>query len=494
MNFDKIENKTTFIDKLFPIIVIGPVFIAFILQVVIYSYFIEHTRMLIISYIGIFSVIDVLVGVRFCVIARKYRDQYKFIVGALIIAFLFILPYFYSMYHYSSSSGSSYIVKNEMISLIMQFIVFKFPIFLVIMCVILTNSYKAFLNNFKYYSVILMPLCIVYIIRILTYKLDKPGESLSIGFVDYMGIAFICLNVLFALILNLAIDKHKKQVTGVLFSIASILWITILYTGTRSALISGIFFLLLVIIWLCVTKKIQYLKRIVVLSVAFLVISVFSFSVWAPANSGVSLRMGNFIYETSEHDENLSVYGKLSTERGRELEKTYTNYIVNSNQQYEQSVKDIQKDIKDQSGNIILVKPSDNIEALLAYEINFDRITLWRFAIEEFKTAPIFGHGLMYYQTKYMGFYPHCMLLELLADTGIVGVAIFIIGMLYLLIRAFKKNKGNMFKQGVILYSLGFIPIYLLATGLYTNTKVMFTIWLLLYLCMERQNDGKERI
>lgn len=90
MNFDKIENKTTFIDKLFPIIVIGPVFIAFILQVVIYSYFIEHTRMLIISYIGIFSVIDVLVGVRFCVIARKYRDQYKFIVGALIIdSFLF---------------------------------------------------------------------------------------------------------------------------------------------------------------------------------------------------------------------------------------------------------------------------------------------------------------------------------------------------------------------------------------------------------------------
>lgn len=57
-----IDNKSDFIYKLFPVTIISGGLIQMILQVLAFEYFNENIRSLTIGYIGIFCIIDVLIG------------------------------------------------------------------------------------------------------------------------------------------------------------------------------------------------------------------------------------------------------------------------------------------------------------------------------------------------------------------------------------------------------------------------------------------------
>ena len=71
-----------------------------------------------------------------------------------------------------------------------------------------------------------------------------------------------------------------------------------------------------------------------------------------------------------------------------------------------------------------------------------------------------------------------------MADTGLVGTVIFFGVMIFVLIKsitAAKKNKGIL---EVVIISLSFIPIYLLSCGFNTNVRLVFTLWLLIFIAL----------
>lgn len=63
--------------------------------------------------------------------------------------------------------------------------------------------------------------------------------------------------------------------------------------------------------------------------------------------------------------------GQLSEERGNEIEQIYINYIVEQEQPYSESLKQIRSDIKMEEGSIVQLNDSENKDILLKYNYSF---------------------------------------------------------------------------------------------------------------------------
>lgn len=478
------RQKLQHIDKLLPLTIITATVFMLHFEWVGHRYFENHVSQLTIAYIGIFCVVDTLIGIRFLDVCFKNINQRKYIVKCAAVAVSFIIPIVYAIFRYNSWSTEEYNNTSEMISLALQFIVFKIPVFFCLMIIIINNSTKNFVSNFKYYGMLLMPFCIFYILRIVTCTYQTRGELLSVGEVDYMSISAIALTVFLAIATDYIYNNQIKRFKPIMVFMMVVLWLTVLYSGTRSMFLCGIAFVAIILIWELFLDKRKNIKKALLPICITLGITIFSFAVWSPSNSGIMLRMNNFMHETSRHDIEVTVDGALSKETGEMLQNAFIDHSVANNTPYSESLKEMRDIIS--SGSDEIVKLTDNERPAAAkFKLNLNnRITLWSLAVEEFLKKPVLGNGFMYYQNKYGGYYPHCVPLELLADTGLVGTVIFFGVMIFVLIKsitAAKKNKGIL---EVVIISLSFIPIYLLSCGFNTNVRLVFTLWLLIFIAL----------
>ena len=105
---------------------------------------------------------------------------------------------------------------------------------------------------------------------------------------------------------------------------------------------------------------------------------------------------------------------------------------------------------------------------LTFFELNQDedsRLTLWKIGISDFRTAPIFGYGLINPNgnaaNDYSNMY-HNVIVQVLASLGIVGILAFAIHIKDLIAATFKKVT----KEKVILF---LPPAMILATSMFDN-------------------------
>ena len=123
------RQKLQHIDKLLPLTIITATVFMLHFEWVGHRYFENHVSQLTIAYIGIFCVVDTLIGIRFLDVCFKNINQRKYIVRCAAVAVAFIIPIVYAIFRYNSWSTEEYNNTSEMISLALQFIVFKIPVF-----------------------------------------------------------------------------------------------------------------------------------------------------------------------------------------------------------------------------------------------------------------------------------------------------------------------------------------------------------------------------
>ena len=83
------------------------------------------------------------------------------------------------------------------------------------------------------------------------------------------------------------------------------------------------------------------------------------------------------------------------------------------------------------------------------------RGTLFQLAIREFLKSPVLGMGPGGYSIKY-GMYPHTALLELLCETGIIGTAILMALLVYVIIRLFRKGSKQKEARNMIVFFVAY--------------------------------------
>lgn len=424
---------------------------------------------------------------KFLLIYFFKEGKRKFILKALLFTAIFCIPSVYGILKYGSWITEEYNNQMEMISVFLQFIVFKLPISLVLISIIVKDRIRNFLIDFKYYGIILAPFCFWYIIRMLIGENRADNFYLSVGNMSYMAIANICVVTMMGISLSFIYYENKIKWEIISGICIFVLWLSALYSGTRSIFIVGLFFSSIILVWKLIFDKRLSIKKVGIVAGIIILTTVFSFLVWAPENSGVVKRMENFIYEKDSRSEEITMQGQLSEERGNEIEQIYINYIVEQEQPYSESLKQIRSDIKMEEGSIVQLNDSENKDILLKYNIHFNRIALWNFAFNEFEKKPVLGNGIMYFQNKYVGYYPHCILLELLVDTGIIGTSVFVLAMIYLLIKCVKVAKYNKDRMCLVILGISFAPVYMLSTGLYIDNMLVYTIWAMMFMVLNER-------
>ena len=408
------------------------------------------------------------------IIKNIKNDNYKKFF--IVVPFILILPELCNCFT-NSFDGSS-------LHFLGQFIIFVLPYYFIVP-IIFSEKNKTnaqFVKNFKWIGIMLMPFYFIYIIR-LFISVDSSTSSTDIGFLNYMDIAYFIMPVFLGSSIELFlfnIEKKHKYI-ALLSSVFS--FICIVFTGTRGAILVGIAFSILLMVYALVFKK-DIIKRVLVFTILVCFLGVIFPNLWLPPGARLANSDSKFFYEQTE----LQNQSQLD----KEIQDIVFNYAVESDLKYKESVSvlfdtaqngeiqkelghDISKEIEDCFNN----KNEDEFYLL-------SRLSLYKLAIGEFMKAKVFGNGFYYYINKYET-YPHNAILELLCDTGIVGTGLFIIIILGTIISLWKRMKDNNI-AAVIIYALPYTISYLVSGSGYLDVLIPFYISCGTYILFSKYN------
>ena len=142
--------------------------------------------------------------------------------------------------------------------------------------------------------------------------------------------------------------------------------------------------------------------------------------------------------------------------------------------------KTLREDVLKNTEKYMIVRDRDR-DRIARFRFKNDRYNLWNMAFQEFKKSPVIGHGALSFQEKYDNYFPHNIFLEILADFGIVGFAVVMFLVIFLLIKSLKlikKAKDNLMLI-LLLFGLSYIPAFLFYNSLYGDNALAYLITLL---------------
>lgn len=471
--------------------------------------------------VGIFAFLDLVLGIYF--LEEVYRTKkWESLVIFFIINVIFVTPY---------------LIHGEWYRLI-QYIVFMIPFSMgaILLC-IEKEGVIIFWEILKKFSNVAFLLALLYIMLLF---LMPPGENgiWEIEEFSYGDIAYGLLPFLFVES-NTILSSYNQEVKKFLFCLIKFLgyFAAIIYSGTRSAILCMIF--IIVILILRYLKNIIKNKKKYILSFAFSIVLIIAFCYYiTPDSSRLNIVKGDMTYElqgnnwndifenvqneeesqeleesnitqeesienveniddekknetnTIQNDsvsevempEQVDLLYNVSTKEYTSIDKIFEYYIVQNNVNITRTESMLYEDINNETHKYVIVNPSYKSEALnYHYPIN-SRVCLWATAWNEFLKSPFVGNGCLSYQIKYEYTFPHNIILEALADYGIVGTVLMVTIIIYILIYNFYYNwkKKQYLHQDIIFFILMYIPMYLLFTSLYYNGILIFS---LTFLC-----------
>lgn len=369
-------------------------------------------------------------------------------------------------------------------------------------------------------NTVLCALALGYIGLLWYYSLfSGSNKILNIEVMTYGNIAWFFAIFLFLQIINLASKKlEDKYFIHLIYSL--ILIYAIFCTGLRTAIVSLIFLISLSILYAIFNKEFNIKEKRSSLSILFICIlfslGLLKFDVkLIPSSSRSSVIQQDILYDLKDKDGQINdgeeVIGRLTYEEivkrlpkeefiSRQLkvgnmqemkistlDETFRYYIFSSTDSEIQTVKKLHEDIKQSKGQYILVN-KENIDFASQYQVPRSRNYLWLAAINEFNKNRIFGNGLMHFQKKYVGTFPHNVLLEALSDFGIVGVTIIggfsLILFVAYIYRAFKRGEYEILR--ILLLASAYIPSFFIYTSLYRDTTLTFLLSIMIFYFIKR--------
>ena len=104
-----------------------------------------------------------------------------------------------------------------------------------------------------------------------------------------------------------------------------------------------------------------------------------------------------------------------------------------------------------------------------------NRDALWKSAINAFKQSPILGQGIGSVWWT-VGFYSHSMFTDFLAETGIVGTAIFLLVLLKCFFTLLRRSRDNCFDMFIFLVFCGALVEYTFS-GYWISAPKLFLVY-----------------
>lgn len=420
---------------------------------------------------GLYCLMDLYLGLYFLKVISKRFNGWAAASMALV-AVLYGLPY---------------LIHGRYVALV-QYVIFFVPFLLIAyLCIFDEDGLRRFFRAFEQFSWFAAVMGTAYVVLLFAVADESSGVINIVG-MNYGDIAYALIPCyIYSLIVMLRRTTWKDILR------LAVLFVAIVYTGTRSALLIMFFAALLYVVLCLVMRGIQ--RKFLLKSIALAVSMVVVFGVCSkvvPGSSRLTATQGG-VYEIEEQhevqtDTSNDVFN-VDTQTYQTINLAYIHYIVNSDTTRLETEKMLHDDIVNRTGKYIIVR-DDQVQKLADFSLHMNRIVLWDSAYQEFLKAPVFGNGCMYFQMKY-DYFPHNIVLELLCDFGVVGTLIAVALLLWGTIRALIYIRRSCRQQAedkvygflpVLVLGISYAPMHLLYTGLYANSMLLFLGMILIFM------------
>ena len=364
----------------------------------------------------------ILAGLTFLHIIRK--ERFKWYVWALWCG---VLGFFFGGF---ASAVYNHGVHYLIVDYLSQFIVFCVPAFLIGICSAKWRTEQHLVPTLEKLSFFVLPAALTYFMQVM-FDANPFNWGRDLGIIGYMPFAYTLMPLLMALIIRFAdkedliipfVNRKISHPQIVRFSMIMVFWIALYSSGTRGAMICIICFLAFLLLFKLIRR--EKAKSTFFISAIMVVVLAFNLFVFAPTGMRWLGRMDMFLdgllsgqIITSPEDDKI----------GSNIDDMVALNPTNPSE------------------------PSDSKEPSASIDLNnhgiTSRGTLFEIAFKEFLKKPLFGMGPGSYSVKY-NMFPHNVILELLAETGIVGAVFIIFLTLFSIIKLIKaalKDRNVLF-------------------------------------------------
>ena len=418
------------------------------------------------------------------------------------------------------SSGGNYNIFIECVS----FGAYCVPVVCGAVYMILERRFDSVIFKLKYVMLTMLP----YYCLALTYFWELTTTSGVDGFggLVYLSIGYSVIPIYAALIYDLIMlfkKNEKVKMALVIFEMVICSLIAIA-TGARGVLLAWIVINLAAIMIVILKKETKIL-----FGVAISVVSVLLFCILAPTDNMAIGRQFNFINELKQGKltESLSsqegqqllndLFEQANGEQGlleiaqgirdgvndesRPMEPEATPEVLNPTEP--EVTPEVQKPTGSQGsegdsnnfqvedGNAGQLDENYKDAVFSITNGSMARSYLWQLAIKEMQEDPIFGMGAMGYQQKYSS-YTHNILLECLADFGIIVFFIFFMICALSFIVLVKKAIKEWKYCGILLLISGEIIHAMLSGDLYVCPFLLFTFVMAIEIIVNHKDRHSE--
>lgn len=383
-----------------------------------------------------------------------------------------------------------------------------------LMIVILEKREMEILRCARVYAVITSPIILYYCIRFYLPSADYYSNDL--GVLSYMPLAYCCLMICIFLFLDAALFQCAQgrwgRATWVDFFLFVLYSAAITLSGTRGTVLCLLFFSLLLPFFFWKEKNALFF------SVAALCAILLFSTVLSPAQgrdrikSAVKETVSTIVKpvepsEPAEPVEPSEPTDPVEPSEPSESEKPRGIWGLLSYENIDAVAEIVQKvdpSISDNPLNHIseaaygeaspALERGDITEAEYArlmdmaeYLIRSSwgaRLFLWTCAVREIQTAPLTGHGALYFQDQYET-YPHNYFLEIATDFGLIAMCAVLALGLYTFLCLIRFCKKDLFLRAWLLYVFSSLPRYMIGTSMYAASAFVqmgFCVVLMIYL------------
>lgn len=439
----------------------------------------SHDTVRLIS-IGVFCALDLMIAILF-LISKPGKGLF---ISLIVFNAVYILP----------------ILINRNVTEVFQYVIFVVPVTIFAVMMAADDDIKSSFFRYLFYaSRILMAAAVIYIA--MQYLSDNRDEN---GVVIIRNMTYGDMGYLFltGFVISLVESCERRSFMAyagiILFSLA------IFFSGTRSAMLCVIFAVFLFVIFSIFDASNRRKAAAIIICASALIIVVSMFAIpegsrlnfinFDVTSSDFSIR--DLIFETKA-DETFDrevIYSP--TGEKRMISEIYEEQIIKNDCLKSATEDMLHEDVASGRYEYVTLITEDDRPFAENYRPFRHRTFLWRTAYQEFKKHPVLGNGPCYYKIKYDGFFPHNVLLEAMADYGIVGLVIVLALGIWCFVVAFKHSVKDhnkyYFYMSLLLFS--HLPRYLLYTTLYSNTTIAMTILIFLIPELIKKRSGKKAL
>ena len=368
---------------------------------------------------------------------------------------------------------------------------------LVMMCcaatiLLLEKKFKQFFDVFRVYAILLSPVALYYCIRL--YLPTATYEMTNLPTVDYMSMAYL----LFALILFLIFDiiangeEIKRMWYWTNYALCLLFVIAIALTGTKGTFLCAVFSCVLCLIYMLVIKKRGFLFPISVL------LGLLMFATVLYPSYNFENRALTFLKQM-EPDSAANIQLEALPPKpdfSQSPSQAPSEEPSNDSSAPSAPAPDEENTVKVPTRLMDMIECYDNGMALQMYgqgviteeQFSYMRVLantwrnsflagrkiLWRSALQEIRTAPVWGQGPFSFWHEY-GTYPHNLLIEIATDFGLIVTVAVLAFAVYMLIRFLKYVwRRSTVHALFLIYILSFMPQLMVSGSVYDAMSFFF--------------------